>query len=66
MQRSSAPEETIEDVLEEAIFQAGGILPSNRGNLGKVGGTGGSCGAGLVAAVTTCNAFVIPRAALTF
>ncbi|EFN50538.1 hypothetical protein CHLNCDRAFT_138514 [Chlorella variabilis] len=36
MQRSSAPEETIEDVLEEAIFQAGGILPSNRGNLGKV------------------------------
>lgn len=28
---------TIEEVLEEAIFTSGGILESNRGNLGKVG-----------------------------
>jgi len=28
---------TIEEVLESAIFRSGGILESNRGNLGKVG-----------------------------
>ena len=36
MQRETAPEETVEDALEEAIFRAGGILASNRGNLKKV------------------------------
>ncbi|KAL4422713.1 hypothetical protein ABPG75_008910 [Micractinium tetrahymenae] len=34
---ASAPEATVEDALEEAIFRAGGILPSNRGQLSKVG-----------------------------
>ena len=29
--------DTIEDVLESAIFDAGGILESNRGSLGKIG-----------------------------
>lgn len=37
VQLSSAPEVTVEDALEEAIFRAGGILPSNRGQLSKVG-----------------------------
>lgn len=36
VQLSSAPEVTVEDALEEAIFRAGGILPSNRGQLSKV------------------------------
>lgn len=33
---AAAPEATVEDALEEAIFRAGGILPSNRGQLSKV------------------------------
>ena len=37
MQTSTAPLETIEDALEEAIFKAGGILASNRGQPSKVG-----------------------------
>ncbi|PSC73076.1 tRNA pseudouridine synthase [Micractinium conductrix] len=37
MQQGTAPDATIEDRLEEAIFKAGGILASNRGQLSKVG-----------------------------
>ncbi|PRW32888.1 tRNA pseudouridine synthase [Chlorella sorokiniana] len=36
MQTATAPLETIEDALEEAIFKAGGILASNRGQPSKV------------------------------
>lgn len=36
MQTATAPAETVEDALEEAIFQAGGILASNRGQPSKV------------------------------
>ena len=39
MQQGTAPDATIEDRLEEAIFKAGGILASNRGQLSKVGET---------------------------
>lgn len=35
--QQSAPQETVEDALEEAIYRAGGILESNRGSLSKVG-----------------------------
>jgi hypothetical protein len=37
MQQGSAPQQTVEDALEEAIFRSGGILESNRGSLSKVG-----------------------------
>ena len=37
MQSVTAPSETVEDALEEAIFRAGGILASNRGQPSKVG-----------------------------
>jgi tRNA pseudouridine38-40 synthase len=36
-QPDNAPQQTIEDALEAAIFAAGGILPSNMGSLKKLG-----------------------------
>lgn len=42
MQAATAPTETVEDALEEAIFKAGGILESNRGQLSKVQAAGGA------------------------
>lgn len=36
MQPTTAPEETIEDALKAAIFAAGGILPSNYGDISKL------------------------------
>lgn len=35
-QQQTAPNETIEDELESALFSAGGILPSNMGDLSKL------------------------------
>ena len=33
------PGGTVEDVLQQAMYQAGAILPSNYGNLSKIGWT---------------------------
>lgn len=55
---AAAPEATVEDALEEAIFRAGGILPSNRGQLSKArhGAAAHACGCCMVVVAGPCRA----------
>lgn len=55
MQVQMVPEDTVEDTLEEAIFKAGGILESNRGQQSKVGGWRRGAGRALVSSPACCG-----------